>query len=230
MKNITKQFYMRWDELLMMLGIELGMFLFGEILFTVVTHIFGEEGSVFEVGTMMALFAPLSILFFSGCSFLFVYFNIGISMGEVRRRFVPMILAMTYLECLLVTAGAYLLHLLEQWKFRTFYKGIENELDLGVIFQWKYILIICLAITALQAFFGMLFLKFGKSAFWVLWAVYITVLIVVPRIKDTAFILGNKVLINLFSSEKILLAGAAGISIILLAVSYFFLRKQQVTN
>lgn len=223
MRELKKQWSMRWDEVLLVLGIEAGAFLFGEILIVIAVNIVGAD-TVFEMGTLLALMVPLFLMLFLGVTVLIVCFNTGISMGDTRKRLVPMTFAMSYLEYLMMVGIAYLLHHLELWILRVFYPEMENEMNMAVIFHWKYILPVCLVLVAVQAIFGTLVLKYGKSAFWVLWAIYMVVVIGLPRAVNhgPAAKLFTKV------TEAGVLAGMTAVSAVLIMVSCFMLRKQQV--
>ena len=97
MREIKRQFFMRWDELLMVLVMEAGFFLFGEIILGIVVYGVGERESIFPMGTLLALFVPLFVMVFIGMSSLPLYFNIALGMGAVRRHMVPAMLSISLL-------------------------------------------------------------------------------------------------------------------------------------
>lgn len=214
---------MRWDETLLILAVEVCSFLFGEILLAVVIRIAGADNTVFELGTLLSFVIPLFLMLFLGVTVLAVCFNTGISMGDTRKRLIPMTFIMSYLEYLAVAVIAYLFHYLELWIFRVFYSEMELELDMASIFRLKYILPVCLALVAVQAIFGTLLLKYGKSAFWILYAIYMVAVVGFPRL------LHGPVwqMFGRITEEGILIGVTVG-SALLILVSYFMLRKQQV--
>lgn len=238
MRELKKQLYMRWDELLVIFGVEAGLFVFGEVLVALIIYLDGADGTVFEIGVLCALAGPVLIMMFLGTNVMALCFNMGISMGSARRRLVPMISVMSYLECLAAAGIAYLLHHLELLIFRVFYPGLRNEMDMGFIFQWKYILAASLVIVAFQTLFGTLYLKFGQKALWIMWCIYMAIVIGGPRLihwishtRQTAFTQTGQAAWNFLSGITVngVLIGLAGISVLVISISYFMLRKQQVT-
>lgn len=236
MKELKKQFIMRWDEILAVFGLQMFAFLFGEVLMAAVVYFSGEK-TVFELGTVMTLIGVLVLMIIFGMTVTEICFNMGIGMGSVRKRLVPAIYFVTFFETFLAYGAAYVFHRLELWIFRTCYSGMENEVDFGFLFQWNYILAVCLAVTAVRAFLGMLFVRCGKVAFWVFWIIWMVVCVGIPRgrevwehYSDTAVVRGMQSLLDAFGkmTENAALWGIAGISACLLLISYFLLRRQQV--
>lgn len=237
MREIKRQFFMRWDELLMVLVMEAGFFLFGEIILGIVVYGVGERESIFPMGTLLALFVPLFVMVFIGMSSLPLYFNIALSMGAVRRHMVPAMLSISLLIDIAAVWTAYLFYHLEQWIFGMLYAGIESELDLQFVFRWKYILPVCLAVVGANALMGALFLKFGKVTFTIFWILWMVVFIGGPRLGhllesayDNAFLRVCRKVVELIGgfSERGILAAVVLVSAVLIMVSWMLLRKQQV--
>lgn len=238
MKELKKQLVMRWDEILAVFGLQVFAFLFGEVIIAAVVHFSGED-TIFELGTMMTLMGVMILMVIFGMTVTEICFNIGIGMGGVRKRLVPAIYLVTFLETFLAYFVAYFFHQLELWIFRTFYSGMNNEIDFGFLFQWNYILAICLAMTAVRAFLGMLFVRYGKVAFWIFWMLWIVVCVGIPRGKevwkrcqDTVVVRGIDSFLDAIGkiTENTILWGITGISVFLLFLSYFLLRRQQVRS
>ncbi len=235
MRELREQLYMRWDEMLMVLGMEAVCFLFGEIILAIAVHVFGEK-SGFQLGTMMTLFVAFFIMVFLGICVLPVHFSIAVCLGAVRKRFVPVFFAVSFFENAVAAGGSYLFFHLENWIFRTAYPGVDMEYGIEIVFQWKYILPACFAVTALNVFFGTFFLKYGKvalTAFWVLW---MAVFVGGPRIIHLMESADNTVLRNAFGAfldwfygftETSKLAAVVLVSAVLLVLSWLMLRKQQ---
>lgn len=237
MREMKRQFCMRWDEMLLIFGLEVGFFLFGEMMLGIMVYGVGEKESIFPLGSMMAVFVPVFIMVFVGMSTLPLHFNIAVGMGAVRRRVVPAMLAMSMIiNVMAVWIGDLFFHL-EQWIFRVAYAGIKIEFDLSVIFQWKYIFPACLAVVALNALIGALFLKYGKVAFTIFWVLWMAVFIGGPRIahlldstQSNAFLDMCRKVVNIFQgfTENGILSAVMIVSIGLLFVAWMMLRKQQV--
>lgn len=237
MREIKRQFFMRWDEFLMILVLEAGFFLFGEVILGIVIYGLGEKESVFPLGTLLALFVPIFVMVFIGMSSLPLYFNTAVGMGAVRRHMVPAMLGISLLIDITAAWTAYLFYYLEQWIFGMFYAGIEVEMDLQFVFRWKYILPACLAVVGINALTGALFLKFGKAAFTVFWILWMVVFIGGPRLghllasaHDNVFLRICRKIVELIGgfSERGILTAVAVVSAALIAASWMLLRKQQV--
>lgn len=237
MKEIKRQLYMRWEEIMIYAILEIGFFLFGEVLLWIVVYLVGEKQSIIQAGTAMAVFVPMFVMNFAGMNSLPLHFNTAVSLGATRRRTVPAILGATLVIDLAAVWSAALFYHLEKWIFRIAYAGFPVEDDLGFLFQWKYIFPVCLAIVALNGLFGALFLRVGKAAFTVFWILWIVVFIGIPRLghwiqsgQDNAFLrVCRKAVDMVFGfSEMGILAGVVAVSAVVIFVSWMLLRRQQV--
>lgn len=236
-REIKKQFYLRWDEIVMILVLEAGLFLFGELILVFAVRGMGETDSVFPLGTLMALMVPVFIMVFLGMGSLPLYFNTVIGMGMTRRRLVPLMFAFSFLQNMAGIWIAYLFYYLETWIFRTAYAGIRNELDLQFVFQWKYIVPICMVIVALNVMMGAMWLKYGKKALTIFWILWMAVFIGGPRIgrmlahgKGGVFFDMCRKIVDLFShcSEAGIIMMVIAVSVGLMVVACGILCKQQV--
>lgn len=236
-KELKKQFYLRWDEFAFMLALEAGLFLFGELMMAFSVYGLKDHSSVFPLGTLLALMIPAMLMIFFGMSSLPIYFNLVISMGTTRRRLLPALFAFSILENLLCAWIVNLFCLLENWIFRTAYAGIESELDLSFVFQWKYIFTICMVVVALNTLMGALCLKYGKKVFTLFWFLFMAVFIGGTRISkllehgsDHLFIRICRKALELFCgfSESGIIIFVIFISMGLMAAAYRILCRQQV--
>ena len=225
MKELKRQLYLRWDEILVMFFSQGAFFLFGELILVITVYILGEN-ELIEAGTLLALIGPVFIMIFTGVCSVGQCFNLGIGMCDTRRRLVPALAAGSFLQFLAFSGVAYLLHHLELWLFRIFYKGAENEVSLAVLFQWKYILVACVFMAALQMLFSTLFLKLGRAALWIVWGVCMAVCLGLPRLTGAPELMKN---IFLEITEAMALTGISVAAVILLLISYLLIRRQQVT-
>ena len=230
MRELKAQFCARRGELFLILGVEAGFFILGEILFAVIMHTEGSENTVFQIGTLAAVIAAAFVIGTMGISVLPLHFNLAVSM---RTAF----LLVSCLENLTAAGAAYLLSLLETRIMQTVYSGMSREFVSEYIFQWKYILAACLGLVALNMFMGMLFMKYGQIAwagFWVLWVIST---VGAPKIYKLMKQVQGTVLGDIFRSvsdftggftENGILAAAVIVSLSLLAVSWIVLRRQEV--
>lgn len=83
-RELKKQLYTRWDEITLMLVVEAGFFLFGELMLAAAVYgIGGIERTVIPIGTMLAACVPVILMVFFGMSSLAMNFNLAVSMGSV---------------------------------------------------------------------------------------------------------------------------------------------------
>lgn len=237
LREIKKQFFMRWDEMVLIPVLEAGLFLFGELILVFAVRGMGETDSIFPLGTLMALTVPVFIMLFLGMGSLPLYFNLLVGMGMTRKRLIPMIFGFSFLKNIIGMWIAYLFYHLETWMFRSAYAGIRNELDLRFVFQWKYIIPVGMVVVALDVLMGALWLKYGKKALTIFWILWMAIFIGGPRIvrmlnhgKEGVFLNVCRKIADLFSgcSESGIIILVIAVSAGLIVVAYSILCKQQV--
>lgn len=237
LRELKKQFYLRWDELVFILALETGLFLFGEIMIAFIVYGLKDREALFPLGTLLAFMVPAMLMIFFGMASLPTYFNLVIGMGTTRKRLLPALFVFSILENLLGAWIVNLFCLLEKWTFETAYAGIKNELDLSFVFQWKYITAICMAVVALNTWMGALCLKYGKKVFTLFWLLFMAVFIGGSRISkmlvqgsDHVFIRMCRKVLELFYgfSEREVIIFVIFISIGLMTAAYKVLCRQQV--
>ncbi len=239
MKELKKQFYLRWNDLALILLLQTGLFLFGEIVLAVMVHGMNDRESIFPFGTLLALLVPFILMLFLGMYSLPVCFNMAIGMGTTRRRMLPAFIGISLLQYFLGAGMVYLCCLLEKWIFRIAYAGIENELDMQTVFQWKYIVPACIALAAWNTWMGAVYMKYEKKAFLFFWVLWMTIFIGGFRINrmlekqyDHPFLRIYVKVAEWFREfpESAVLPAIVLISAVLIAVSYRILCRQQVQS
>ncbi len=238
MKELKKQLCIRTDEILLLLGMEMAVFCFGEL---VIAAAFAWPGNtpetLLEIGTIMSLMIPLFMIAYAGIGSFGVCFNMGVGMGSTRKHLVPMFCIVTYLECIAGLCLSSLLQRLESWIFLSAYPRIEKEFDMGVVFQWKYIIVASAAITAVNVFFGALFIKYGRLAFAILWGLWILATGIASRAAKIADFIKNEKQWRFFNQilralsempQQAALVAVVLVSLILALASWFLLRRQPV--
>ncbi len=241
MKDLKKQLCLRLDEMLLLFVLETGMFIVSQLIIFILLNIIGEKNDIAlipYIGTMIALFGTVLIILFMGMSTLSWSFNMGICMGTTRRRLIPMFFAATYAECLTATGLAYVLYRLQSWIGSFIYTKAMAEKDIIETFSGlsdvRYVFVASLAIVALQAIMGTLFLKYGPIAFWILWGAWILFCAGAPRIRHISDKLFSSTVGQAFFrltrglTENRVLFAIIVVSILVLLVSWLLLRKQQV--
>lgn len=229
--------YARLDEIMLMLGAELVFFAVGELMFTFVAKTQGLDGSVIPIGTLCALMAAVTIAVFMGIGVLPVHFNMAVSMGITRNRFIPVFLLVSFAENLAAAGVAFLFSFPETWVLRVVYAGVKLESFTGYVFQWKYILTACLGLAALHVFFGMLLMRLGKIAWTVLWLLWMACAVGGPGLarlaesmQETAFGKLCAAVLDMVRgfTESGILAGIVIASVVMIAASWGMLYRQEV--
>ena len=152
---------------LVMMAYQLGFFLFGIVLVVVVNTFFNSDQDYAPLGSLMAIIGVFAGLVARGGGAA-ARFRMAVSMGQTRRDFLLIDPLLTVLTSLLGVGVAWCLTQAETWLYSLLYPGYENELDLTVIFQWKYIPLI-LGVALLDLFLGAVHTRFGFKGFAVLW-------------------------------------------------------------
>ena len=233
---IKKQFSIQWRDWLLMLAFETGAFLFGFILFSVIMR-FSDESTYFAMGTILGAATALIYSMIQSLNAMHMYFNLEISMGVTRKQFYISYL----LTCLCANIISMIwivgLNALENALLRTIYAGLTEEINfLPYLIRWAVPVSAILAVFG--GFCGALLLRFGRKAFWILWALWMFGCIGIPQISDAVIekpdsfygqfgaAVGN-VLSSI--SVQVWIAAAVVLSAGALAGMWMIIRKQQVT-
>lgn len=235
--DLKRQFCMRWEELVLILGMESIFFLFGEILLGIVVYGLGEKESIVPAGTILAVTIPVFLMVVMGIGSLPLCFNLSVAMGATRKRTLPASFIVSLFQNGLAVFLLYVFFWLERWIMRVAYAGIRVELDMRYLFQWKYMVPACFALSAFHALMGALVLKYGTKVFTIFWVLWMAVFIGGPRIgrmmeqgRNFPFLQVCRKAVSIVShlSETGILLIVTGGSILLVWVSWMLLRRQQV--
>lgn len=234
MREIKQQLHLRWDELLLIPMSETFLFVFGEIMMWFIIKNDSKD-TIVDLGTLLTIVVTCAILIFFESTALPLCFNTAISMGSTRRRLIPLLYFITFLECIVAFIYAYLLNKLELWVILpAFDSGLEIESVTEMFFQLKYILPAAFGIAAINSLFGTLVLKYGKIALIIMWALWTFGFTAIPRIIRSLdsyqhTVWGRAVLsfLNNITEFRLILC-ACICSIIVLLISWLMLRRQQV--
>lgn len=177
-------------------------------------------GTVLAIGVVVLFHLVATAILFSQS------FSLAVSMGITRRRFVWTYQAVELLEMAGITAVLYVIYLVEKTVSGIFFAD-RGFVDVGTVFQWKYLLMTVVLLWVLEFFMEGLLMRFGVKAFWGLYVVVMAAAIAAPRnvepiLKVVTWITdaANRGI----AAALLVSAGAVGIWI-----SWQFLRKQQVT-
>lgn len=166
MKVLKYQWISRRTEALALFAAGAVAFLVGSVMMAVLMD--GTEKAFFPLGTLSLIFMFGIIHLIQGGIGIVTDFNLAISMGETRKRFVAGYLAFDGLEYLV----SLLMILLLQWVEEGISHKFYPELSFIRMLSWETLYIFLLSILGLMAaevLTGALILKFGQKVLWGLW-------------------------------------------------------------
>ena len=151
-----------------MLAVQFGLFLFGIILVMIINRFINEELDFATVGSMMALMGSVfgGLLRGSGGT---VRYRMAVCMGRTRRSYILADPVITALNCLVGIGFSWVLSKVELALYTALYPGWVCSMDLSVIFQWKFVLVIVAGVCFLDFCLGALQLRFGAKGFAAVW-------------------------------------------------------------
>ncbi|MEY8331873.1 hypothetical protein AALB53_01920 [Lachnospiraceae bacterium 47-T17] len=237
MKALMNQIRLQKEIYLIGFGIMGGLFAFGTILHEIIIMADGAAGEVFCMGSMMSVAGIGAAMLFGVPAHMVNIFNYAISMGRTRRSFFPAYTVGIFFAAMVLETGAVLLHAAERARLRLMYPHLGIDDPAGSVLHWNILLPIALLATTVGVLCGTLIIKFGKMALWILWTLWVAVCIGMPRGIETLLEHPDNLMVQmvfcgvkwLYSLTAAGLAAlAAAVCMILLAVSYLLLRRQQV--
>lgn len=171
LKNISNIWKLNLSELYMMLATIFG----GGILVMIVMAIVlaaDQESTVAAGGTFMALLLWAMVNVILGMMGSENNFNMIVSLGCRRKDYMISQMVTVYLNMLIEVAAVFVLYMIEKPMWKMIYPNREYEKLVEYAFEPKILLAIMLLIPAIRLFMGAAILKFGKIAYWFIWAVW----------------------------------------------------------
>lgn len=235
-RMIQKQLKRREKEIMIGFLILIGVYFFvmGVVL---VAGIYGNRiYEVFMVGTLFAMGAGFSLQVFVS-SFCFLReFNMAISMGQTRKRFVWCYELISVLEFLAITVLGRVFWAFEEQVYHWVIPKAHILFRAEVIFGWKQIIMIVLGAVAVQMLLQALVLRYGIKVYWGVWFIWMLVAYV-PRMLHRDSIIARKgiafmewvVRMSVEFGENFWILAGLGVYGGLIGIAWMFLRRQQVT-
>lgn len=219
----------------------LGGGLFGTMLFEIIMRLTvasEENPTTFEMAFLMGLVVYVIVSFIWGIAYTEQYFNNIVGMGRTRKSFFIGYTLTTLLTAFSGIIALYLIYITEHLRLRLWWSEYPCETNFAVFFTPAIFCWIAVMLCILQEFWGFLILRFGKKAFWALWAICMILSLGIPRIRDDITDGRNSVLanfgyqcLNLYQCLPLTvwLLILSGIGLILFAVTYYLFQRQKVT-
>ena len=237
LEGLKKQFIVQWKDWMGMILLPLGAWIVGLGLHYMIVRMDSEVTSYFPMGTLMAALAAGLCAVLMGIIQLGLYFNMEVSMGCTRLRFFVSYYVVCFVFHSLYIGVIILLNLAERVLDKQLYSNLSCEIDF-LPYLLKGGIPAAVAVCLVSCFCGVLILRYGRRAFWVLWAIWMICTVGIPQIHSAAEEapdslfgwVGNKIGF-LFSgfTLNVVIAIAAVVSILCFAGAWLYLRKQQVT-
>lgn len=236
-KMIKKQFLCMFRDTGVMLALGLGGFAFGKILMAVIMRFDQTAETYFPLGTLLASLMMLMYAAINGCLCLTYYFRIEISMGAVRKEFLPSFYLVSFLENMAGVLVIMILNWLDNFTNERMFSGFANEID---FFPWilRYGFLVMAGVTLVGGMVGTMIMKFGRKAGWTFWALWMVGCFVLPNVHSAAeevpgSILGKAGLaLGKFLTAvpiPVWVVFSAAAAVLCVCITWEIIRKQQVT-
>ncbi len=223
MTAIKKEWKVQCPALAQELMIVLGAFLVGKLLglfLTVVTDMPQE----FPLGSVFGIIGLAVVLFCVGGQFV-LGLNNAILMSRTRKGFLLGHYVVSILSLLLCALLALVLFVLEVWLLPGMGEAGRQQVQqvLAVVLNPALAAAFLLGGVVLANFVGALLARFGKKAFWVLWALWMFCFLVLPRMmeasegKDSILTRAGRALAGLFTGFSLTAWGVLGLVCTVLA-------------
>ena len=238
MKTLWNQIKFQKDLYLTGGLVMLGMYVFGMILHDFLVLGDDEVTGVLCIGSMMAMIAFGMMMFFFAGIHMVQTFNYAVAMGQTRKRMFPMYTAATLVTFLVLGIFMKVLNVLEELRLRLMFPGLEIENFMEPVLRVPYLLAIALVGTAFGVLLGAGISRFGKTAFWVWWVVFMVICIGGPRLfhyltdyyadsRMTAFVV-RVIEMAVEHAHAFSAVLVIAVTIIFTGVAYLMVRRQQV--
>lgn len=238
-KSIAGMWKLERKNLVGMLGVLAGMWLFGFILCAIIMYKSEDAVDYALLGSFVMIVAWALVNMFCGAFSLEKEFGMAVSMGRTRQEFIFCYWTICTVKCIIELVCILLFDGLERVLAAELYRGLPCALDVWKeLIDFRIILGAVIAIPAVNLFTGMLVMKFQKKAFWGLWVMWMLGCGGLPRALE--FMMEHKenpLARALYSIQQTVIslgitggfAVAVVISVVLLVVSGAVLKKQAVT-
>lgn len=156
------------DGVFIMLVLQGGLFLFGVCIVLLINRFINEDLDFATIGSLMALMGSVfgGLMRGSGGP---VRYRMAVCMGRTRRSYILADPVITALNCLVGIGFSWVLSKVELALYTALYPGWVCSMDLSVIFQWKFVLVIVAGVCFLDFCLGALQLRFGAKGFVAVW-------------------------------------------------------------
>lgn len=183
---IKRQFQVQWKDWAWLNVVIFGCGIVGCVLFYIIANT-GDERITdwFAMGTVLAgLFSIIFLMVLSVVQ-MPLHFNIQIAMGSTRKQFMVSWLAVGVAEAVVAVLLVMGICFCENKVCAVLYAGLPNEINF-LPYLLKYGVLVAAAAMILGTFAGALIMRFGRVAFWILWALWMFICLGLPGMEEAA--------------------------------------------
>lgn len=235
-ETLKKQVLIQYELWILMYVFVLAGSLFGNILFLLLMKFDSTANTTFTLGTVMGIIISIIYLFIMQAVQLSLYFNLEVSMGCTRRRFLVSEYVAAFAAGLVGLGVVVVIQRIETGWIKRIYPDLPSEINLlPYLLKWGIPAVAALVILA--GFCSAMVMRFKRKAFWVFWVLWMFVCLCVPRIHDAAKEAPNSLfgrigrfvveIVGIFSA-RVWLALAVLLCVLMTTVTYQIIRRQQV--
>lgn len=183
LRSLKKQFYVQWENEIMMIVCILAGFVIGTLLLRMITFFDGEASNTLPLGTMFGCILAVMFIALSFMTEISVYFNMEVSMGCTRIQFFTSFYIVYFVFSLLNICLLLLLCTAENGLNVVLYPHMDQAVDfIPLLAKWG--VPVSAAILMIFGFFGVLMMRIGRKAFWIMWVIWMFAFIGIPQIGD----------------------------------------------
>lgn len=213
----------------------------GTVIFELIMRleeVHSDDPTTFEMAFVCGMLCYVINFFVCSISAMGQNFNNTIGMGRTRKNFFIGYTLSCLINSFASAVALFIIYLTEQWRLHTWWSDYPCETNFSSFFAPGVLCFAIILLAILQEFIGFAILRFGKKAFWVLWAIWMLSFIGIPRIiddvqdgKNSPLADFGRFLIDAGSKVPTVLWFVIGgvIGLVLFLISYVGFKHQQVT-
>lgn len=168
-------------DLLVCLLVELGGFLAGVILLSIIM-LTEKEAGWFCLGTIMALVAAVILVLFVGGFGYSGEFQLAIAMGRTRGAFMGSYALRLLLQIVISYLLALVLYHAELAAYPLLFPSPANETAFAFLTDFRILLPTGLGLLILSMFLGAVYGRYGRKGMWIFYVIWLFGCFVLPRL------------------------------------------------
>ena len=220
----------------------LGGGIFGTVLFELIMRldeVNDEAPTTFEMSFLMGLLTIAIIIFVYAMKGAEREFNNTIGMGRTRKGFIIGHFIVSLLTNLLCILALEIIYVCEQLRLDAWWSQYPCETHFSTTFSLPLLFFLAVVLSMVQEYMGFLIIRFGKKAFWGIWALWMFCCTGIPRIvedmdqgKNSIFASMGHGFLNIIHSVPLTIwyLIVFAVSVLLLFITYLGYSRQHVTS